>query len=49
MNTYIIMDDYTRAVYTKPLHFKLEDTFKMFKAVVEKKTGNKVCKVLIVG
>ena len=45
---YVIVDDYTQVVYTKPLHLKLEavKVFKAFQAEVERASGNKLCKVM---
>ena len=45
---YVIVDDYTQAVYTKPLHLKSEavEVFKVFQAEVERASGNKLCEVM---
>ena len=45
---YVIVDDYTRAVYTKSLRLKSEavDAFKAVKAIVERESGNKLCEVM---
>ena len=46
---YVIVDDYTQAVYTKPLHLKSEavEVFKVFQAEVERASGNKLCEVMM--
>ena len=45
---YVVMDDYSCAVYSHLLHLKLEafDAFKMFKAVVENELGRRIHKVM---
>ena len=45
---YVIVDDYTQAVYTKPLCLKLEavEVFKAFQVEVERASGNKLCEVM---
>ena len=45
---YVIVDDYTQAVYTKPLRLKSEavKVFKAFQAEVERALGNKLCEVM---
>ena len=46
---YVIVDNYTQVVYTKPLHLKSEavEVFKAFQAEVERASGNKLCKVMM--
>ena len=46
---YVIVDDYTQAVYTKLLHLKLEavEVFKALQAEVERALGNKLCEVMM--
>ena len=43
-----MVDNYTQAVYTWPMHLKLEavDVFKTFKAVVENELGKGICEVM---
>ena len=45
---YIIVDDCTRTVYTKPLWLKSEaiEVFKMFKAAAENESGMKIQEVM---
>ena len=45
---YVIVDDYTRAVHTKPLRLKSEaaDAFKSFKAAAENESGKRIREVL---
>ena len=45
---YVIVDDYTCAVHTKPLHLKSEaaDAFKSFKAAAENESGKRIHEVL---
>ena len=45
---YVIVDDYTRAVYTKPLRLKSEaaEAFKSFKAIAENESGKRIREVL---
>jgi len=45
---YIVVDDYTRAVYVKPLALKSEaaDAFKAYKAVAENESGKKIREIL---
>ena len=45
---YVIVDDYTQAVYTKLLRLKSEavEVFKAFQAEVERASGNKLCEVM---
>ena len=46
---YVIVDNYTQAVYTKPLRLKSEavEVFKAFQAEVERASGNKLCEVMM--
>jgi len=39
---YVVVDDYTRAVYTRPLRLKSEaaDAFKSFRAATENEPGS---------
>jgi len=45
---YLVVDDYTRAVYVKPLKLKSEavEAFKAFKAVAENESGKKMREVM---
>ena len=46
---YIVVDDCTRTIYTKPLWLKSKaiEAFKMFKAAVENKSGMKIWEVMM--
>jgi hypothetical protein len=45
---YVVVDDHTRAVYTKPLHLKSEavDAFKIFMAAAENESQNTLHEVM---
>ena len=45
---YVVVDDYSRAVYTRPLRLRSEafDAFKIFKAAVETESGKKIWEVM---
>jgi transposase InsO family protein len=45
---YVVVDDYTRAVYTRALKYKSEapDAFKIFKAAAEKESSQQIREVM---
>jgi len=45
---YVVVDDYSRAVYSWPLHVKSEapEAFKLYKASAEKSSGKKIWEVM---
>ena len=45
---YVVVDDYSQAVYTRPLRLKSEavDTFKTFKAAAELESGKKLHEIM---
>ena len=45
---YIIVDNHTRAVYTRAIHHRLDavDVFKVFRVAAEGESGKKLCEIM---